>query len=275
MFDDSILPTMRMVGHSVCEPVDTKDTMTEHMFSQHPYRCRFDWGPEGARRAADRGDIVVIVDTLSFSTTVATAVSRGGIIYPCKESADAENIAERVDAEVAVRRDAMTSKNFYSLSPATFANLKTGTMVVLPSLNGATCTEYAAEAPHVFAGTLVNAEEVGRAINSLLRNSQINACVIACGEREKETGHLRVAIEDELGAGAILSRLEFDRSPEAKVCESTFLHNRDCLQDLMWDCMSGRELRACGYEEDVRVASKLNSLDVAPVLRDGAYRSPT
>jgi len=245
--------------------------MNSDIFSQHPYRCRFDWGPEGARRAADRGDIVVIVDTLSFSTTVATAVSRGGIIYPCKESAKADNLAKRVGAEVAVRRAAMTSKDFYSLSPATFANLQPGTKVVLPSLNGATCSEYAAKSPYLFAGTLVNAEAVGRVINNLLRDSQINACVVACGEREKESGNLRVAIEDELGAGAILSYLEFDKSPEARVCESTFLYNREHLSGLLWDSISGRELRECGYGDDVKAASQMNAFDVVPVMREGAF----
>jgi 2-phosphosulfolactate phosphatase len=52
-------------------------------YMQKPYRCRFDWGRRGTRQAAERGDILVIVDTLSFSTTTVTALHRGGIIYPC------------------------------------------------------------------------------------------------------------------------------------------------------------------------------------------------
>jgi len=245
--------------------------MINHIFSQHPYRCRFDWGPEGARRAAERGDIVVVVDTLSFSTTVATAVSRGGIIYPCRDSAEADHIAQQVDAIKAVRRSAMTSKEFYSLSPGTFNNLKAGTKVVLPSINGAACTLGAESAPYVFAGTLVNAEAVGTAIGRIMPASELCVTVIACGERDKETGGLRVAVEDEFGAGSVLSYLDFDKSPEARVCESIFINNRDHLAELMWDCISGRELRAVGYDDDVTAASRLNAFDVAPALREGAY----
>src|SRR5436309_15693141 len=74
-------------------PPETPPFIAEHrpmtdVFSQHPYRCRLEWGPEGARRGAERGDILVIVDTLSFSTTVVTAVREGGLIYPCGPDED-------------------------------------------------------------------------------------------------------------------------------------------------------------------------------------------
>src|SRR5689334_9619168 len=57
--------------------------MPADVFAQSPYRCRLDWGRHGARAAAERQDILVIVDTLSFSTAVVTAVQRGGLVYPC------------------------------------------------------------------------------------------------------------------------------------------------------------------------------------------------
>lgn len=47
--------------------------MNNKPLSKHPYHCKLDWGQRGALRAAQRGDVLVIVDTLSFSTAVATA----------------------------------------------------------------------------------------------------------------------------------------------------------------------------------------------------------
>jgi phosphosulfolactate phosphohydrolase-like enzyme len=53
-----------------------------------------------------------------------------------------------------------------------------------------------------------------------LRN-MISVTVIACGERwniPSEDGELRMALEDYLGAGAILSYLPYEKSPEARAC---------------------------------------------------------
>ena len=40
-------------------------------------QLHLDWGLDAARLAAERGDAVVIVDALSFSTTVVMAVALG------------------------------------------------------------------------------------------------------------------------------------------------------------------------------------------------------
>ena len=83
-----------------------------------------------------------------------------------------------------------------------------------------------------------------------------------------EDGELRVAIEDYLGAGAILSYLPQEKSPEARVCEGAFMHAQDQLETLLWDCGSGRELRAKGFENDVIFAARLNVYDAVPVMSD-------
>ena len=72
-----------------CARIDT----TLDMLSQHSYRCRLEWGRDGARRASARRDILVVVDTLRFSTAVVTAVPRGAIIYPCDPTDDPEAFA--------------------------------------------------------------------------------------------------------------------------------------------------------------------------------------
>ena len=96
--------------------------MHADLFAQSPYRCRLDWGRHGARAAAERQDILVIVDTLSFSTTVVTAVQGGGLVYPCAEDEQPGALAQRIGGEVAVRRKEVPAKGRFSLSPLTFTH---------------------------------------------------------------------------------------------------------------------------------------------------------
>ena len=108
-------------------------------WSQDGYRCRLEWGHRGARVAAERGDVLVVIDVLRFSTATVTAVQHGGIIYPCAWSDDPEAYAARIGAEAAVRRRAVPGQGRFSLSPQTFTAIEPGTRVVLASPNGATC----------------------------------------------------------------------------------------------------------------------------------------
>jgi 2-phosphosulfolactate phosphatase len=171
------------------------------LYTQHPYRCRFDWGRHGVLQAALRGDILVIVDTLSFSTATVTAVHSGGSIYPCTLEEGAAALAQRIGGEAAVSRYDVPHKGRFSLSPATYLHLEPGTRVVLDSPNGATCSRYASQVPFLFVGALVNAKAVATVVSSLLEQKDLSVTVIACGERWKtpsEDGELRVALEDYL-----------------------------------------------------------------------------
>jgi 2-phosphosulfolactate phosphatase len=102
----------------------------------------------------------------------------------------------------------------------------------------------------------------------------LDVTVVACGERWRavnEDGELRFAVEDYLGAGAVLAAIAHERSPEAAVCAAAFLGSREDIAALLWECASGRELRAMGLEQDVIDCARLDVYDVVPALRDGAY----
>ena len=96
--------------------------------------------------------------------------------------------------------------------------------------------------------------------------------VIACGERWPN-GALRPSLEDHIGAGAILARLNDVSSPEAAAAVSVFGSARPHLPEALRNSVSGKELASRGFEDDVTVASELDSDDVAPRLRDRAYEA--
>ena len=257
----------------------------QHDHSGETPRVRLDWGRRGARAAAARGDILVVIDTLRFSTAAATAIHHGALIYPCAlDEALINALAERVGGEIATYRQApewrpQASARF-SLSPRSYLGIEPGARVVLPSPNGSTCCQYGADTAALFVGALVNAQAVAGAVSYLLAASdQLNATVLACGERWRvpdEEGALRFALEDYLGAGAMLSALPFAQTTEARACRATFQAMRDDLEAVLWECESGQELRAKGLSEDVRFAAQLNIYESVPTLhgeRLEAYES--
>jgi 2-phosphosulfolactate phosphatase len=235
-------------------------------------RVHLAWGRRGARDAAERGDILVVVDTLRFSTAAATAVHHGALIYPCATDEALYNaLAQRVGGEVALHHAAAPTLTRFSLSPRSFLTVEPGARVVLPSPNGSTCSQYGSQAPALFVGALINAQAVAGAVSDLLnKDRHLNGTVLACGERWRlpdEAGALRFAVEDYLGAGAILSALPFPQAMEAQVCAATFQAMQDRLDAALWECESGQELRNKGLGEDVRFAARLDVYDTAPILR--------
>ena len=49
---------------------------------QLPYAVRAEWGPRAAHEATRRGDVVVLVDVLSFTTVVSAAMDVGATLAP-------------------------------------------------------------------------------------------------------------------------------------------------------------------------------------------------
>src|SRR6478672_42202 len=129
---------------------------------QDGFSRRFEWGLAGARRFAGGVDVLVVVDVLSFSTSVDVATGRGAEVFPARWRDDrAVDLARDQDAVLAVGRSVVSSDQPYSLSPASLTRIPWGTRLVLPSPNGATiCADAADSGAVVFAGCLRNATAV-------------------------------------------------------------------------------------------------------------------
>src|SRR5262249_17522409 len=137
----------------------------DSVFAQEGFRCRLAWGRHGAQVAADRGDILVVVDTLRFSTTAITAVHHGVTLIPCLWNEDIVAFARLVDAVPGGHRAGEDSR--FTLSPLCYLDAAPGTRVALASPNGATCARYARDVPYLFVGTLLNAQAVANRVGAL------------------------------------------------------------------------------------------------------------
>src|ERR1700722_3889075 len=79
---------------------------------------RFDWGRSGALALSDPDGALVIVDVLSFTTSVTIVAERGTIVYPHRwPSADLDVFTAAHHAVAAVRRRDVTAEHPWSLSP--------------------------------------------------------------------------------------------------------------------------------------------------------------
>lgn len=245
------------------------------MFNQSPYNCRLEWGKRGAREASERGDIVVVVDVLSFSSTVVSALRSGAIIFPYPPDLDGKMYADSIGAEYILGRAEAARKGRPTLSPMTFNEENKNKQYVLSSLNGAYCSWIASKVPALLIGSLLNASAVAVMADKLQQETGAAITVVPCGEVWNQAleneDRLRPSIEDYLGAGAILTELSGEKSPEAEVCAGAFKSSVNRLKDLIWDCGSGRELRERGYGEDVRFCSKLNVTDIVPIMKHGRF----
>ncbi len=234
------------------------------IFNQSEFELRCEWGEQGVAQLAPISDVVVIVDVLSFSTSVEIATNRGATIFPYRwKDESSVDYALSVNAELASHK--RQASNGYSLSPSSLVDIPAGTRLVLPSPNGASLTLRTGQTP-TLAGCLRNC----KAVADFARSYGTKIAVIPAGERW-EDGSLRPAWEDLVGAGAILSYLDGRLSPEAEVAVAAFQNLQGNLVTALERCSSGKELVTRGFAKDVELAAAINISSCVPLLINKAY----
>jgi 2-phosphosulfolactate phosphatase len=199
-----------------------------------------EWGLAGAHALGPASAVLVVVDIVSFSTCVDVAVARGAEVYP---------FAVRDPAAIAA----------YALSH--------------DALAAGSAISAAVRAVPVLAGCLRNARAVAAAALKIANGGLIT--IIAAGELWPD-GSFRPAIEDFLGAGAIVAGFDVGLSdcvmtPEACVARDAYRSAGLRLGALVRDSISGRELIDRGYHGDVEAAIVENVSQVVPVLSAGRF----
>ena len=252
--------------------------------SQHGFAYRFEWGIEGLSALAPHVDVVIIVDILRFTTAVCAALESGCTVLPYAWADDElQAYAAANNASFAGLRE----DGGYSLSPTDLLTSQSGSRIVLPSPNGSALSFAARElgAHRVLAGSLRNATATARHALAIARGGkdyQPSIGVIAAGERWGDpAGAMRPAIEDLIGAGAVLSALDPSGavatpccSPEAAAARAAFQQARPRLFDALCASGSGRELLARGCEDDIATSAALDVTEVVAELVGNAFQRP-
>ncbi|MGF1663918.1 MAG: 2-phosphosulfolactate phosphatase [Kineosporiaceae bacterium] len=160
----------------------------------------------------------------------------------------------------------------WSPSPVALSTAPVVPTPVLPSPNGSAIAARASAADaQIVIGCLRNASAVAR---HLLASRVDRVTAVPAGEQWPD-GSLRPALEDRLGAGAVVSaligRTSVDASPEAGAAAVAYRRTRD-VAGAASDSVSGLELQRRGHGADVDVAVHIDADDVVPRLVAGAFR---
>lgn len=217
----------------------------------------------------------MVVDVLSFCTTLSIAADLGTVVLPYPWAAgDAATYAAQRQAVLAVGRQAAGAGEV-SLSPASLRDAGPIERLVLPSPNGSTISfELVSAATTVVGACLRNARAVADWIAREHDAESATIAVVAAGERWPDDS-LRPAIEDLWGAGAVLAALEDHDwpglSPEAAMAADAYrlIAGREGAH--LRACSSGVELVDQGFEDDVDIAAEAGSSTAVPLLSDRGY----
>jgi 2-phosphosulfolactate phosphatase len=233
---------------------------------QLSHRVRFDWGPTGAAAIAQGADVAVVVDVLSFTTTVCVGLERGITVLPYRWK------DERAAAYAGEREAVLATDRRRGLSPKAMASMAGVDRIVVPSPNGSSIAFGLTDQGCTAVGACLRNRS---AVAQWLQRQGGIVAVVAAGERWPDDS-LRPCAEDLWGAGAVLALLpEDDLSPEARQAADSFRAVEPRLVSALHDCASGRELAEAGFGGDVDVAAALDATDVVPVLEHGEFTPAT
>ncbi|MDD3730778.1 MAG: 2-phosphosulfolactate phosphatase [candidate division Zixibacteria bacterium] len=237
-----------------------------------------DWGVKGVKYALKKKHLVIIVDVIRFSSAVVTAVASGFTVYPVPDLEKGRRLADKTGAELAGK----AGEARYSLSPLSYLeNTRRGNKkVVLPSPNGATCATMLKNDNSGYIGCFLNAAGVARQAQKTAEETGRDITVVAAGEERavekdgfiyyiRDSPERVFAVEDYLGSGAIISYMNCDKDPDARLCERAYEAVKNIMTDLLFESYSGRWLLQNNARKDLEHLIQMNYYDVVPEINDG------
>ena len=241
-------------------------------------------GVSGAREAAARGDVVVVVDALRASVTITIALAVGAVkVIPVLTVAEAQAYLGREGYLVAGERGGVQIEGFhFGNSPTELERQAAevrGKTLVLTTSSGTRCVEAAQEggARAVLTGALPNAAALAQAACgatgaargatvplSTWPGSEEDISLIAAGFNYQPTAEdlfaARMIAQRLAVMGTVLAEGEWgDHPAESEAAE------------VLRSSPSGQKLRGLGYEEDVAFCAQIDVFDVVPIYRDGGF----
>lgn len=220
------------------------------------------------------GQVCVVVDVLRASSTVTVALGRGARhVLPVASLGEARRLKRLLpDHLLCGERGGLPPRGFdLGNSPREFlATSLEGRGLVLTTSNGTRLLRRLEGAAAVFVGCLLNRRAVARAALTEAAARGTGLLVVCAGEG----GGRRLALEDVLGAGAIVdAALAWIPAPAlgegARLARLAFLAAAGGLTEALRSAAHGRYLVSLGLGEDVDYCARLDAWTVVPRLERG------
>ena len=213
--------------------------------------------------------IVVIIDVLRATSTIATALHNGAkSIIPVDSVAECIKLGKQMEVITAGERDGKIAEGLaYGNSPFTYPKeFIKGKTLVLTTTNGTKLLHMALaeNAKAIVTGSFPNLSAV---CNYLVQQKQ--NVVLACAAWKD-----KVNLEDTLFAGAVISRVKehFSINCDAsKIAETLYEEARDDLYEFMKskDASHYHRLTNFGLEKDIRYCLTIDADNVLPMYDSG------
>ena len=226
--------------------------------------------PPEAERASLDGRQIVIVDVLRSCTSIAVALSNGASkIIPAETVEEAARLASTLGSKSRLlcgERDGRKVGGFdLGNSPREYARER---------VEGATLIFASTNASPLMAGLLEGREQL------LLAYVNVGAVAEAARARGDDVAivcagkHKRFALEDAACAGALVRRLAnamgaLDLNDAAEMAGEYDRAHGESPEAILRRSEHGRDLVEMGFEDDLPVCAKVDSVPVVPVLREG------
>jgi len=220
------------------------------------------------------GRSVAVFDVLRATTSMAAALAMGVSeirVYPDTASA-ARAAGPASPQRLLCGEEKCLAPPGFDLgnSPGAFTAQHRGRVMYMSTTNGTRAIVACRSAPAIYPAALVNARAVARA---MARDGR-DVTLVCAG-----TGGL-LAVEDVIGAGAILDALHEERSnlthssDEPIVARALFQAVRQSLRDAISAGKGGENVIAAGLSVDIDFAARLDTLDVIGRIDAPAAETP-
>ena len=213
--------------------------------------------------------IVVIIDVLRATSTIATALYNGAkCIIPVDSVAECIRIGKQIEGITAGERDGQVAEGLtYGNSPFEYpASFIKGKTLVLTTTNGTKLLHMAlaSNAKAIVTGSFPNLSSV---CDYLLRENK--NVILGCAAWKD-----RINIEDTLFAGAVISKIKDNFSincDSSHLAETMYGIAKDDLFDFMQknDASHYHRLMNYGLEKDIRYCLTPDGANVLPEYTDG------